>query len=532
MERQFSSMGVYMKRKITAPRMRLHQDRLSFLWLGIGFSFLLFGNGVNIIPISTWIGMAFFVRFMRTQKTSRALLIGYIAVSVLFLFQWRLIFSGVGKSFVIYAVAFGLLGFLPYLIDRLISPQLDNFLGTLVLPLAWVLCEYIFHLVLPLKTFFSLAYTQYENLPLLQIMSVTGMWGIVFILPWFASVVNFVWERKFVLQEIWKGVLIYGSILILILYFGGLRLSVFRPDDKRVRVATVTSNLDMEVFPEDGTQAADHLYYGNMKTKELAALKDRIEKNNTNLIEATVAEARAGSKIIVWNEYDAHILREDETKFVKRMSNIARQEEIYLCMLLISIESDVTKRELPDNVWENKVVFINPDGEVAFEYVKANLLIGPEMQYGVAGPKTVYSMDSPYGTLSSVICLDLDVPGFIRLAGKGDADILCAGAIDGSGGAKDQPLHALMAGYRAIENGMSVVRGGHSGYSIAFDYHGRIVSMIPHYAADGRTMVAQVPTKGVKTIYSIIGDLFAWLCCGGFLVVTVLAILTPKRKRK
>ncbi len=34
------------------------------------------------------------------------------------------------------------------------------------------------------------AYTQYSNLPLLQLLSVTGLWGIVFVMSWLASLVN------------------------------------------------------------------------------------------------------------------------------------------------------------------------------------------------------------------------------------------------------------------------------------------------------------------------------------------------------
>ena len=41
------------------------------------------------------------------------------------------------------------------------------------------------------------AYTQYGNLPLLQLLSVTGLWGIDFLMSWLASVVNWAWERGF-----------------------------------------------------------------------------------------------------------------------------------------------------------------------------------------------------------------------------------------------------------------------------------------------------------------------------------------------
>jgi apolipoprotein N-acyltransferase len=38
------------------------------------------------------------------------------------------------------------------------------------------------------------------------------------------------------------------------------------------------------------------------------------------------------------------------------------------------------------------------------------------------------------------------------------------------------------------------------------------------FASQDNVLVAQVPTKGVRTIYARIGDLFAWLCAAGLLV--------------
>jgi len=46
-----------------------------------------------------------------------------------------------------------------------------------------------------------------------------------------------------------------------------------------------------------------------------------------------------------------------------------------------------------------------------------------------------------------------------------------------------------------------------------------------HFASEQRVMVAQVPTRGVRTIYSMIGDLFAWLCLAGFLLIAGASIL-------
>jgi len=86
---------------------------------------------------------------------------------------------------------------LPYLADRLLAPSLPGFLSTLVFPLAWTAVEYLGARLSPFGTWGSLAYTQAGNWPLLQLASVVGVWGIVFVLAWFASVANWLWEGGF-----------------------------------------------------------------------------------------------------------------------------------------------------------------------------------------------------------------------------------------------------------------------------------------------------------------------------------------------
>ena len=154
------------------------RDRLSFLWLAIGTGILLFANGLAIVPVAAWIGPVFMVRFLRTQKAWLGLLVGYLANAIVFYVQWNAAFQDAGAMFTLYTAAFGLLVYVPYVVDRLLAPHVRGFARTLILPTAWVVMEYVLHIVLPLGTFFNVGYTQSANLPLLQIISVTGVWSI------------------------------------------------------------------------------------------------------------------------------------------------------------------------------------------------------------------------------------------------------------------------------------------------------------------------------------------------------------------
>jgi apolipoprotein N-acyltransferase len=82
-----------------------------------------------------------------------------------------------------------------------------------------------------------------------------------------------------------------------------------------------------------------------------------------------------------------------------------------------------------------------------------------------------------------------------------------------------------MATFRAIENGVSLVRPALSGLSTAVDAQGRILAQVDAFTTDAPTLVAMVATHGAPTLYARIGDSFAYLCIVGLLWLIALVIL-------
>jgi apolipoprotein N-acyltransferase len=81
-----------------------------------------------------------------------------------------------------------------------------------------------------------------------------------------------------------------------------------------------------------------------------------------------------------------------------------------------------------------------------------------------------------------------------------------------------------MASFRAIEEGFNLIRHTDNGLSGTFDYQGKRLAAMDHFQADDHVMISQVPNKGVRTIYSLVGDWFAWLCLVTALFLTAKAI--------
>ncbi len=506
------------------------EDSRSFLWLILAGGLLAFANGATLIPIAAWLGPLFMVRFLRTRKPLPGLAMGYLVNAAAFYVQWRSAFLDAGKMFGLYAAAFGLIVYLPYVVDRLLRPRIGGFTSSLILPLAWVATEYALHIVLPLGTFFSMAYTQHMALPLLQMMSVTGMWGVTFLVLWFAGIVNYAWEGGLDRPRVRWGLFAYGLVLMMVLFLGGLRLMLAPSPTETVQVAVLTTNIDEEVIPDESHPLHQRLMDGALTAEDRRDLMETMAAINDDLLARTRRQARAGSRIVTWTEYNAHVFKAEEADFLARCRAVAREEGIYLVFPLITIQMDPDLRPERNLLVENKSVMITPEGEIAYEYMKANLLIGWEMEHAVQGERAIPSVETPYGTLASVICLDMDFPNFMRQAGQQGVDIVLSGAIDGTPSSQGNPMHAIMASYRAIESGFSLARGGAYAQNLAVDYLGRVQGRSDYYAAENRTAVAHLPVAGARTVYTWGGDIFPWLCMAGLAAMIGYALYTIRNK--
>src|SRR5450755_2107369 len=230
-----SKRGVLTMLKRTATSTRT-SDRLSYLWLAIAAALLAFYAGRWAIPLAAWLAPLFLLRFVRTQRPLTGLLLAWLvrAAIALIVLPGNILLSGIAYYIIVVLVTG--LTMLSYLADRLMAPRLRGFVATLIFPLAFTTFEYL-SAFSSFGIINSIANTQYGNLPLVQIVSVTGIWGISFLLSWFAAVGNWAWERGFAWPQVRLGGGLYAGILALVLLGGGARLALFSPDASLVRVA-------------------------------------------------------------------------------------------------------------------------------------------------------------------------------------------------------------------------------------------------------------------------------------------------------
>ena len=85
---------------------------------------------------------------------------------------------------------------------------------------------------------------------------------------------------------------------------------------------------------------------------------------------------------------------------------------------------------------------------------------------------------------------------------------------------------------RAVENGFSFVRSTYNGISYAIDYTGNILGWMDSEQSKDGMMYADVPTKGVRTLYPCWADLLCWASMIGALFFIIYASMQKRLVKK
>jgi apolipoprotein N-acyltransferase len=491
----------------------------SWLWLLLAGLFWSFAGGRYAIGVAAWLAPAFMLRWLCGRRAAVGFPLAVLAAGAANYFAWRGIASVIMPAglYVVFAGVTAAVYLIPYFAYRVLSPRRAGFAATLIFPAAVVALEYVLSLVSPLGTWNALAYSQTHNLPLIQVASVTGIYGVSFVAAWFGAVVNWAWEHKFKWKKIGRGAITYAAIVTAVLLHGGARLALSRAGET-VRVAGVISRT---FFLTEHPELWAPLLAGEPLSREAtAALRAETAALNDDLLARTRKEARAGAKVVIWGEAGAQLLAEDETALTARGRELARQERIYLGMALATLNPGNAKPVT------NKFTLINPAGNVAWDYLKSKPVPGPEAAITCRGDGRIPTLETPYGRLGGAICYDMDFPAMIRQAGQAGADVMLVPAHDWR---ELGDLHADLAVFRAVENGFSLFRPDNEGVSLAADWLGRPLATTDYFSTADPVIIAYLPKRGVQTAYARAGDVFAWLA-----VVTFLALggraLIGKRK--
>ena len=458
-------------------------------------------HGRFLFPASAWLAPVVLVRFTRTAP-SRWVLPGFVlihtaGISIAYLDLVPLPLPAMVGMFVALSLVLGLL----FLLDRRLARASDRLVTTAVLPCGWLAYDYASGLLSPNGSWGSIAYGLAGQTPVVQLASVTGWTGLTFLLVWCATTLNWAFDRRAAGQAYGRGLVALAVVLVAVVAFGTLRTSA-ASEGETVRFALLAGP---DSFQGDHLEEVWRYTRGLELTQEQReAALGQIESRREHQLELTERALAEGARFAVWAEVNSAITSAQEPAWLERASEVARRQAGFVGLGLFVFRPDT------DEPSQNRFVLFGPDGELVWDFYKATRVPGDGHQ---VGDGRLPAVPTELGLLSAAICFDMDFPQLFHQVGAAGVDVLIAPSNDWE---EVRHVHADMAMLRAVEQGFNLVRPTKDGVALVSDPYGRVLEQL-ETVERGRdfVLVADVPTEGVRTLYSRIGDLFAQIACIG-----------------
>ncbi len=447
--------------------------------------FMTLSNGKYLMGFATWLFPVLFLFGIKDMKPVKGLLILLLATAVSTYVSFDGLIPAIpipGFKFVP-AIAGSLVAFAFYLQHKGFNKS-KSIKMTLILPSVYALLEYMNYYFNPNGTFSLLGYSQHNLLPIAQIASLIGVVGITFVIMWFASLIYW-YMINFKSESANKQILIPVLIFTLLIGYGSLRM-LSKEDSPTVSVAGIHT-IDRD--DEDLVRAND-LY----ETDFEAYLKYN-ESQIDEIVELTKIEAKNGAKIIHHAEGTLSLYYTQKEEYLNQIKEIAKLYEIYI----VTVPYIITSDEVAD---ENVLYVIDPAGNEVIEHYKygGNLFEGTKL-----GSMEIQYVDTPYGRISGIICWDKDFPVVLNQVGEKDIDILFIPSADWT---EIATYHTVVGHFRGIENGANIVTQSVNGLSMISDYRGVSSAKLDHFKTSSWILRGEVPTKGINTVYNVVGKYF------------------------
>jgi apolipoprotein N-acyltransferase len=400
--------------------------------------------------------------------------------------------------------------------------------AVVTMPVAWTAVEWI-------RTYFPigfpwnlLGYTAYRNLELIQFAELTGVYGVSALIVFFNAVVYVVIFRRggSRLQAISLSVL--TALMIAMVAFGTWRIGNLKnaPQAGSFKVAMVQGNIpqslkwDPKFLPES---------YGVYQDE-------------------TADAARRGADLIVWPEAAAAFLFQPDDQYPAALAS-DEQYRTALLTLAKNMREPIlfgapALAQIDGHLgFYNRayLVSVNGQGEVDAhydkielvpfgEYVPARAILGFFVNRVVEGfgdmipGKEQTLFDLKGAKLGILICYESIFPDLTRREVNEGADVLVNITNDAWYGESSAPYQVLaMAAMRSVETKVPMVRVANTGFSALIEPSGRITNRTPLFKRG--TTIVDVSWRPVRTLYTIVGDLFAEIC----VVLTAIGLIVAWR---
>jgi len=362
-----------------------------------------------------------------------------------------------------------------------------------------------------------LGYTQHRCTDLVQMVEVTGVYGVSALVVLVNVVVaGTLVARGPALRRQWGSLLVATALVVVLPILGRSRRAAIAelPPVGRVTVGVAQGNVDQSVKWNPSFQA------------ETLARYERL----------TRAAAAAGAELVAWPETAAPFFFQDPGPERDRVIALARETRASLL-----IGSPAAYRRADGTVAQaNRVYLVGPDGLERDYYDKMQLVpFGEYVPFqrvfffvdrmveavgGIEpGRRATIFRDEAGGRFGALVCYEGIFPELSVGLVRAGADYLVNVTNDAWYGPTSAPVqHLVQATFRAIENRVPMVRAANTGISAIVAPDG---SVTWQSALDVEAWhVAEITWPGVRTFYTRFGDVFVWLCVAATLAALAIGL--------
>jgi len=492
--------------------------------------------------IFAWFGFVPLFFAMRNKSKLKTFLLSY-STGILFwlgTIYWLIHVTLPGMIILVLYLAlyFGLFGLILSAIRYPLSVS-----GLLLIPSIWVLLEYIRSYLFTGFPWALLGYSQYLNLPVIQIADITGAWGVSFLVMMVNVSVYQVCELAGKPVRGWrrdcKKIIVPCLLLVLSLGYGFCKI------------------IRLHANPPTGTPIKISVIQGNIPQ----ALKWNPEAKNyiiDKYLDLTREVVKGKPGLIIWPEASLPVVLEEEPLFFAVQESInfpvpLRKSQKFIAEgdFLEKVINFVKEVNAPllfgavtvkDGSYHNSALLVSRTAEHIARYDKLHLVpfgeyiplrkklrfletVVPIGDFTAGKEYTIFRTRHNFAVL---ICFEDLFPQLAREFRKRGADFLVNITNDAWFGNSSSPYqHFAASVFRAVENRLPVVRAANTGVSGFISPAGKIISLLKDksgqniFITGGLTESITAAKQGL-TFYARFGDMFIAVCflvtlCGIFL---------------
>ncbi|NQT78848.1 MAG: apolipoprotein N-acyltransferase [Candidatus Aminicenantes bacterium] len=387
----------------------------------------------------------------------------------------------------------------------------------LLSPFIWISFEYILTHFLTGFPWGLVGTSQYSNIYFIQLASITGVYGLSFIIILFQSL--FVYSMIYRKKEPFLFVLAF----VLLIHIGGFLSVKKSPSQKDSFTASVIQ----------GNVSSD-IYWDQISVQETWNLFDQH-------LELSHQAYEAGSGLIIWPEFSVPLCFSCSYKLAQDF-----KEKLYQfvqetgCTLLLG--TNETTGPLEEKNYHNTALCLSPDLSTSLYYKIHLVPFGEYTPYkkifffieimthaiGEISPGTQHTLHSYKNTkFGSPICFEIIFPNLVRKFVKKGANFLVTITNDGWYGKSSAPYHHFsIAVLRAVENRRYLLRAATTGISGIIDPYGRILSKSELMTSTFLT--ERITPSQTLTFYTKFGDI---LPIGSLTLAAIFLILALKKRK-